>query len=91
MQVSYAPAFLRHLRNLDKPVRETVKEAVGNVIDSYEGRRRTPGLGIKRLRGNLWEARAGLQVRVVYALSGDHLRFILAGNHDDVRGFLRRL
>ena len=91
MQISYAPAFLRLLGKLDAHVKESVKQAVGRVIGFYEGGERTPGLGIKRLRGSLWEARAGLRVRVVYSLSGDRLHFILAGNHDDVRTFLRQL
>ena len=91
MRVSYAPAFLRLLDKLDPSVKESVKQAVGKVIDFYEETGKSGGLGIKRLRGDLWEARAGLRIRVVYSLSGDKLRFILAGNHDDVRSFLRQL
>lgn len=91
MEVSYAPAFLRLRGKLDPPIKDSVKRAVGKVIDFYEKGRKGVGLGVKQLRGNLWEARAGLRVRVVYSLSGDQLRFILAGNHDDVRKFLRQL
>ena len=91
MQVSYAPAFLRLLGKLDPPVKASVKHAVGKVIDFYEGGRKGTGLGVKRLRGDLWEARAGLRIRVIYSLSGDQLHFILAGSHDDVRNFLRQL
>ena len=89
MQVSYAPAFLRLLGKLDAPVKASVKQAVGRVIDFYEGGNKATGLGVKRLRGNLWEARAGLHVRILYSLSSDRLRFILAGNHDDVPQFLK--
>ena len=91
MRVSYAAAFLRLTAKLDPSVKESVKEAVGKVIDFYEGGKKEPGLGVKRLRRNIWEARAGLQIRVLYSLSGDELRFILAGSHDDVTRFLRHL
>ena len=68
-----------------------MKDAVNEVIDFYnrEGRG-TKGLGIKHLRGALWEARAGIQIRVVYDLSADQITFILAGSHDDVKNFLKR-
>ena len=91
MQVSFAPAFLRLLGKLDPPVKESVKQTVERVIEFYEAGARSGGLGVKRLRRDLWEARAGLRIRAVYSLSGGQLRFILAGNHDDVRTYLRQL
>lgn len=91
MQVSFAPAFLKQIEKLDPQVRRAAKEAAARVIDFYESAARTPGLGVKRLRGDIWEARSGLRIRVLYRLSGGELRFVLAGGHDDVRRFLRSL
>jgi hypothetical protein len=90
MRVSFAPAFLKQVGKLDPQVKESAKETTGNVIDFYERRIKAPGLGMKRLRGDIWEARAGLKVRVLYILAGDELRFVLAGNHEDVKRFLLR-
>ncbi len=89
MQVSYAPAFLRLLKKLDPHVKEAAKTATAKVIDFYESGQRTSGLGIKHLRADIWEARAGLRIRVLYRLSDDRLHFILAGTHDDVKNFLK--
>jgi hypothetical protein len=86
--VSFAPAFERRLAKLDPSVRPAAISAVARVIDFYETGARTPGLGIKRLRGDLWEARAGLSIRVLYRLTGPELRFILAGTHADIKRFL---
>ena len=91
MRISFAPAFLKQLRKLEPPAKESAKEAVRRVIDFYERRIKAPGLGVKRLRGRIWEARAGLKIRVLYLLKDDDLRFILAGSHDEVRNFLSRL
>lgn len=77
------------MKKLDPPVKEAVKATVTKVIDLYTEDRRTEGLGIKRLRGPLWEARAGIKVRVIYELTGSRLNFVLAGSHDDVVRFLR--
>ncbi|MBI2385867.1 MAG: hypothetical protein HYV14_07625 [Elusimicrobia bacterium] len=91
MRVSFAPAYLKQLKKLDPQVKEDAKEATGKVMDFYEFGNKPPGLGVKRLRGDIWEARAGLKIRILYSLSGDELRFILAGTHDDVRKFLSRV
>lgn len=89
MQVYYAPAFLRLLNKLAPPVRAGVKTTVSKVIDLCETGRRSVGLGIKHLRGDLWEARSGIKIRVVYSMSEDEIRFLLAGSHDDVKNFLK--
>ena len=91
MDVVYAPAFLRILKKFDPHIKEGVKEAVAAVIEYYETGERTPGLGLTQLRGKLWEARAGIRLRVLYTVGTNRLTFVLAGSHDDVRSFLRRL
>ena len=91
MEVVFAPAFLRILKKFDSPIKEGVKEAVAAVIDYYETSQKTPGLGLTQLRGTLWEARAGIRWRVLYVVGENRLTFVLAGSHDDVRHFLRRL
>lgn len=90
MRVVFTPSFLKQLSKLDPPVKENAKEAAGKVIDFYERDIKSSGLGIKRLRGDVWEARAGLRIRILYLLSGDELRFVLAGTHDAVKRYLAR-
>lgn len=90
MRVVFAPSFLKQLSKLDPPVKESAKEAAGKVIDFYELGTKAPGLGVKRLRGEIWEARAGLRIRILYLLNGNELRFVLAGTHEDVGRYLAR-
>ena len=47
------------------------------------------GLGLKRLRGNFWEVRKGIKTRVLFRWEGDLVEFIFAGDHDDVKRFLK--
>lgn len=91
MRVSFAPPFLKQLGKLDHQAKESAKEAAGKVIDFYERGVKSPGLGLKRLRGDIWEARAGLKIRVLYLLKDDGVRFLLTGTHDQVRQFLSRV
>ncbi|MBI3292568.1 MAG: hypothetical protein HYZ73_07150 [Elusimicrobia bacterium] len=90
MEIFFSPAFHRVVKKLDPHLKEGVKDAVAKVIDFYLAGQKTGGLGIKHLRGTLWEARAGIQVRVLYDLFEDRLTFLLAGSHDDVKNFLKR-
>jgi hypothetical protein len=49
------------------------------------------GLGIKKLTRRHWEARAGLQLRIIYDIEAGFVRLITVGNHNDVERFLRNL
>ena len=91
MRVSFAPSFLKQLKKLDPQVKETAKETAAKIIDFYELQAKAPGLGVKRLRDDIWEARAGLKMRILYLLKDDGLRFVLAGTHDEVIKFLSRV
>ena len=89
MQVYFAPAFLRTIKRLDPPIKRDVKTTIDKVIDLYESGDKSGGLGIKHLRGDLWEARSGIRIRIVYGLDRNAIRFLLAGSHDDVKNFLK--
>jgi mRNA-degrading endonuclease YafQ of YafQ-DinJ toxin-antitoxin module len=89
VEVEYASAFLRIYKKLHPPVQDGIKGAAKKVIDYYAMGGKTPGLGIRNLQGDIWEARFGLDIRIVYRLGRNHITFILAGTHKDVHNFLR--
>lgn len=47
------------------------------------------GLGIRKLRGNIFECRTGLGLRLVFAARKGTLTFDFAGNHDAIRAYLK--
>jgi hypothetical protein len=47
------------------------------------------GLGLKRLRGNYWESRHGLRNRILFRWTEDLIEFVLAGDHDSIKDFLK--
>ncbi len=51
----------------------------------------TPGAGLKQLRRNYREVRKGLKARVLFRWQGDLIEFILAGDHNDIKRFLKSL
>ncbi len=90
MRFEFKPSFDRSIKQLSLSEKALVKDVAGKLIDVLSKDREIyEGLGLKRLRGPFWEVRQGIKVRVLFRWEGDLVEFILAGNHDDVRRFLR--
>jgi hypothetical protein len=49
------------------------------------------GLGIRRLRQNYFECRAGLDIRLAFRAERGRLIFVAAGNHDEIRKLIKTL
>jgi mRNA-degrading endonuclease YafQ of YafQ-DinJ toxin-antitoxin module len=50
------------------------------------------GLGVRKIHASgIWEARAGLGLRLVFTFADATLTLVRVGIHDDVRRFLRSL
>jgi mRNA-degrading endonuclease YafQ of YafQ-DinJ toxin-antitoxin module len=50
------------------------------------------GLGIRKIhRSGIWEARAGLGLRLVFTLERDLLTLVRVGSHDEIRTYLREI
>jgi len=46
-------------------------------------------MGFKRLHGDYWEIRQGLRNRILFRWKDDTIDFVLAGDHDSIREFLK--
>ena len=92
MRCEFKPSFDRSIKSLNPSEKADIKEAASNLIDvlSKPGEIHQ-GLGLKRLRGNFWEVRKGIKARILFRWTGDLIEFVLAGNHDDVKRFLKSL
>lgn len=47
------------------------------------------GRSIRRLSPGLYECRSGLGLRLLFERHGDELQFTFAGNHDEIRAYLK--
>jgi len=91
MRYERKPAFERSVRRLPADRKARVKSAVEQLILFFETRQQPQGLGLKRLRRDFWEFRAGLGDRIIFRITGDLVEFVIAGNHDEICRFLRDL
>ena len=92
MRFEFKPSFERSLKALPPLEKEDVKDAALKLIDVLsQDRQLYQGLGLKRLRADFWEVRKGIKARILFRWQGDLVAFVLAGNHDDVKRFLRNV
>ncbi|MBI4598555.1 MAG: hypothetical protein HY737_09175 [Candidatus Omnitrophica bacterium] len=89
MQYQSSPRFDRSVARLDATRKRSVQETVERLVAAFETGQAPAGLGLTQLRPNLWECRAGLSDRVVFYRRRDAVEFLLAGNHDGIKRFLR--
>jgi hypothetical protein len=92
MRYEFKPSFEDSIKNLNLEDRGEIIKAAFQVIDIL-GRERMlhKGVGLKRLKGDYWEIRKGLDARILFRFSGDLVEFVLSGNHDQIKRYLRNL
>jgi len=90
MNIEYKPSFIKSVKSLPCKDKELIVDLCEELVDVLEkSKTKSQGLGLKRLQKNFWEIRKGIKTRIVFRWRRDHLEFILAGSHDDIRKFLR--
>lgn len=89
MRHYFSPRFERDYRKLSEREQEAVDAAIENLF-RYLNREieLSSGLGLKRLVRDYWEIRTSLKTRIIFELK-DPLGFLLVGNHDAVRRFIK--
>jgi len=68
-----------------------VAQAVALLSEVFGQPHLHSGLGIRRLKKNYFEFRAGRDTRVVFKLEGSMAMLVLAGSHDNVQRFLKNV
>lgn len=90
IQVVFLRSFDRSLTRLRAAERAQARQALERLLDYFNGGPKPVGLGLRKLRGAYWEIRLSLAARIVFSLERDVAVFVLVGDHDDIRRFLRR-
>jgi mRNA-degrading endonuclease YafQ of YafQ-DinJ toxin-antitoxin module len=92
MRYEFKKSYDRCIKDLPDKTKIEIKNLAFEVIDIFAiGKKPSKGVGLTRLRKDYWEARTNLSERILFKLKGDLLQFILVGNHNDVRRFLRHI
>lgn len=92
MRFEFKPSFDRSVKTFHGREKEEIKQGALQAIDILsQDRMIHKGIGLKRLRGDYWEIRKGLKARVLFRWKGDLVEFIIAGDHNDIRRYLKNI
>lgn len=92
MRFEFKSSFEKSTKALNLSDKQEIKDIAVYLIDVLsQDRPLHQGIGLKRLRGSYWEIRKGIKTRILLRWDGDLVEFVLAGNHDDIRRFLKNL
>lgn len=92
MRFEFKPSFDRSVKGFYGREKEEIKQTVLQAIDILsQDREIHKGIGLKRLKGDFWEIRKGIKARILFRWQGDLAEFILAGNHNDIKRFLKNI
>lgn len=89
--VLLSPRFFAALKNLSEEDVTRAEEALRVLPDCFGQPHIHAGISIRRLRGNVFECRAGLKVRLLFRAKAQALEIFFVGNHDAVRRVIHDL
>jgi mRNA-degrading endonuclease RelE of RelBE toxin-antitoxin system len=90
IRYEFKPSFDRSVKALNQRDKKAIKNLCELLIDVLAGKTQlSKGAGLKRLKNDFWEIRRGIKQRIIFQWQNDDVKFILAGNHDRIRKFLR--
>jgi mRNA-degrading endonuclease RelE of RelBE toxin-antitoxin system len=91
MKYEFKPSFDRSVKSLPPEIKHEIKELCIALIDILSGDQDiSAGIGLKKLRKNFWEIRKGLKLRILFRWRADHIEFVLAGTHNEIKRYLKR-
>jgi mRNA-degrading endonuclease YafQ of YafQ-DinJ toxin-antitoxin module len=88
--IELTPRFLDLARKLSKAERKLLGRSIDAAARAWSHPHQHRGAGIRRLHGNFFECRCGLDLRLVFEWIDGALRFHLLGSHDEIRAFLKQ-
>jgi len=88
----FKPSFDRTIKSLSLGKKQEIKSLAKELIKLLSRGRRLPkGMGLTRLRGNYWEIRSTIKERILFHYTKSSVDFMLVGNHDRVKNFLKNV
>lgn len=92
MRFEFKPSFKRSIKSLPSEEKEEIKNIAIQTIDvlSHDIEIRK-GMGLTRLKGNFWEIRKGLKARILFRWQEDLVEFVLAGDHNQIKRYLKNI
>ena len=90
IRVDIGPRLIRTAQKLAPEVRAEVERTLQLVSQHFGDPHRHGGIGLRKLGRRSYEARLGLELRIVFAKEADRLTAYDIMDHDEVRLWLKK-
>jgi len=91
----YKKSYLKDFDSFDPVDQELIVSTVQSIREFLEGGHASKGLGLKKLYNNgqeqIFEGRVNLSLRIVWVHVGQEVIFIMIGDHNRIRKFLKNI
>ena len=91
MRYERKSSFDKTIKKLSTDRKEKVKKAIQGLVVFFETGQKTKGLGLKKLRDDLWGIRTDLKDRILFRFKGDLVEFVIVGVHSEIKRYLKAL
>ncbi|MFH1245011.1 MAG: hypothetical protein V1662_00825 [Candidatus Omnitrophota bacterium] len=89
-RVLILPSFERAVKKLTRQDKKNLAESLENFNAFLRSGELPAGFGFKKINHDKYEFRVDIRLRVVVKVVGEDYYLVLAGNHDDIKRYLRR-
>jgi len=88
-RVLILPSFERSVKKLTRQDKDNLAERLEAFNLFLLSGEASAGFGFKKINHNKYEFRVNIRLRVVVKIEGEDYCLVLAGNHDEVKRYLR--
>jgi mRNA-degrading endonuclease RelE of RelBE toxin-antitoxin system len=83
--------FREEVKALSKAERGSIGQAIADIQEAFRNPHVHSGIGIRKLKSTLYEARIDLGQRLLFENRKDCLFFFMLGSHDAIQKYLQSL
>jgi len=93
MQYRYTPSYIHSIKAINDQKRlNSIHSAIKDFQEVMEkSTQPKAGLGLKRIKNNIWEFRASIKDRILIRWTKDLIEYGIVGTHDEIRNYLKHI
>jgi len=89
--IKVLPSFERTLKKVSGKDKGKLKKSLHQLNNFLISKVLPPGLGLKKLSGNIYELRVDIRLRVILRMEEDVVFLVLVGSHNDIKRYLKNI
>jgi mRNA-degrading endonuclease RelE of RelBE toxin-antitoxin system len=89
--IKILPSFEKCIKKLSNTDKEKLKKSLHQLNSFIEFGLLPKGLGFKKIKGNIYELRVDIRLRIILQMDEEVIYLVLVGSHDDIKRYLKKI